>query len=255
MKTPKLWSWLALIVSILFLIAAVYPLMSVRMGSMGFRDATGVLRSIIQVGLLGVLPFAVLVLLFALKRRSSVVLSVLAVVLIAIPLGTATLVVPKGMPLFAGESAGGPPPGAGRTPPLNDISTDTLNPPQYVAVVSMRPEKSNTLVYPENGPKLQAQLFPDIAPIKSTLSPADAFNRAVEVAEKLGWEVVHQDSASGTIEAIDSTLFFGFKDDVVIRVSGDEANSSIVDIRSHSRVGRGDQGKNAERVRTFISTY
>ena len=67
--------------------------------------------------------------------------------------------------------------------------------------------------------------------------------------------LVSQDVESGMIEAIDSTVFFGFKDDIVIRVRANEGNSSIVDIRSHSRVGRGDQGKNAARIRLFIAEY
>jgi uncharacterized protein (DUF1499 family) len=271
MKNPKLWSWLALLASILCLIAAIYPLMAVRMETMGFRDATGILRTIIQVGLLGVLPFTIIVLFFARKNRAAFARSATATLLVLIPLITAVGAVPAGTTLFATAPAGPPPstPAAGmggsadamgggapaRTPPLNDISTDTLDPPLYSAVIPLRPEDSNTLEYPSNGPSLQKQLFPDIAPIHSELNPTAALNRAAEVANKMGWKIVSQNTENNTIEAVDATFFFGFKDDVIIRVREHESNTSIIDIRSHSRIGRGDQGKNAARVRQFIAEY
>ena len=70
----------------------------------------------------------------------------------------------------------------------------------------------------------------------------------------MDFEIIAQDANSGIIEAVSSTTFFNFQDDVIIRVSENGTNS-IVDIRSHSRVGRGDRGKNAERVRDFISSF
>ena len=275
MKNPKLWSWLALLASILCFIAVIYPLMAVRMETMGFRDATGALRNVIQIGLLGVLPFTIIVLFFVRKDRFAFVRSATATLIILIPLVVAINVVPAGTTLFAAAPAGpapggaatgmgGPPaagamgggaPAPGRTAPLNDISTDTLDPPLYSAVISLRPEGSNTLDYPSNGPQLQKQLFPEIAPINSELDQTAAFERALEVANSMGWDIVSEDSKNNIIEAVDSTLFFGFKDDVIIRIRENEGNTSIIDIRSHSRIGRGDQGKNAARVRQFIAEY
>ncbi len=55
----------------------------------------------------------------------------------------------------------------------------------------------------------------------------------------------------GAIEAVDRTIIAGFYDDVAIRVSGDDA-ASRVDIRSASRFGSADLGRNAERIRQIM---
>ena len=70
----------------------------------------------------------------------------------------------------------------------------------------------------------------------------------------MGWDLIAEDSSTGMIEAVATTSFFGFKDDVVIRVRSN-GSGSVVDIRSHSRLGRGDQGKNAGRIRNFIAKF
>ena len=143
------------------------------------------------------------------------------------------------------------PPGA----PLNDISTDTLDPPLFDAVAAVRPESSNTLEYPgASAVARQAEAFPDIQPISSDLSAQAAFERSLALVEDSGWELVAENSDTGIIEAVATTSFFGFKDDVVIRVRSN-GSGSIVDIRSHSRIGRGDQGKNAKRIRGFIAEF
>lgn len=71
------------------------------------------------------------------------------------------------------------------------------------------------------------------------------------VVQELGWELVDSDIVSGRIEATDTTRWFGFKDDVVIRIS-QEATGSVIDVRSKSRVGRSDVGVNAKRIETFL---
>jgi uncharacterized protein (DUF1499 family) len=68
-----------------------------------------------------------------------------------------------------------------------------------------------------------------------------------------GWEVVAADAAGRRVEATDQTYFFGFKDDVAIRVSAIPDGSSRVDVRSVSRVGRSDIGTNAKRIRAFLA--
>jgi len=72
------------------------------------------------------------------------------------------------------------------------------------------------------------------------------------VAREQGWQVVATDRATGRIDAIASTFWFGFKDDVVIRLRPQEAVTRI-DMRSKSRVGVGDLGANARRIRLFVS--
>jgi uncharacterized protein (DUF1499 family) len=67
----------------------------------------------------------------------------------------------------------------------------------------------------------------------------------------LAWELVNANASNGIIEATDTTFWFGFKDDVVIRIAAN-AEGSVLDIRSKSRVGESDLGKNAERISTLI---
>ncbi|MGH8720432.1 MAG: DUF1499 domain-containing protein, partial [Burkholderiales bacterium] len=83
------------------------------------------------------------------------------------------------------------------------------------------------------------------------IAPAEAFKRALQAARDLGWEIVAAEGVAGRIEATDSTFWFGFKDDVVIRVEADGAGSRI-DVRSVSRVGVGDVGANAKRIRAYL---
>jgi uncharacterized protein (DUF1499 family) len=132
-------------------------------------------------------------------------------------------------------------------PPINDISTDTVNPPRYM---------TGQRAYPgAEVARQQRAAYPDILPIVVPLAPREAFAKAVAAAEAMGWEVVGRDAAAGTIEAVDTTKWFGFKDDIAIRVApapeGGSPNLSRVDIRSKSRVGRGDVGTNAQRIRAY----
>lgn len=267
LKNPKFWSILALVASLACIAAMLATLSSFRSGSgtLSFGEAGQQLRTLVQVGV-GVSILALVSLVISRKDKMSLIISSIAALIILIPVVGAIALnpdqinppaAPAGPPqaATAGMAApGGAPAGAGRTPPLNDISTDTQDPPLFSAVAPLRPEGSNTLEYPANGPEIQQQLFPDIAPIISELDAGAAFDRAVAVAEKKRWEIVAQDPSTGIIEAVSTTMFFGFKDDVVIRVRP-SGSGSIVDIRSHSRVGRGDRGKNAERVRGFIEDF
>jgi len=137
-------------------------------------------------------------------------------------------------------------------PPIHDISTDTDDPPRFVAVVPLRQGASNPVEY--GGPEIAAQqhkAYPDLTSAVLPLPPARAFERALQAARAQGWEIVAAVPAEGRIEATDTTRWFGFKDDVVIRVRPDGAGSRV-DVRSVSRVGRGDVGTNARRIRGFL---
>jgi len=75
--------------------------------------------------------------------------------------------------------------------------------------------------------------------------------RALAAARASGWAIVAADSAAGRIEATATTAWFGFKDDVVVRVAP-EGTGSRVDVRSVSRVGKSDVGANARRIREYL---
>lgn len=137
-------------------------------------------------------------------------------------------------------------------PPIHDITTDTTRPPAFVAVLPLRADAPNPAVY--GGTEVaQAQVdaYPDLRPHRMAVAPAQAFDRALRAARAMGWEIVAADAAAGRIEATDTTFWFGFKDDVVVRVEAD-GSGSRVDVRSVSRVGGSDVGTNAKRIRAYL---
>jgi uncharacterized protein (DUF1499 family) len=140
-------------------------------------------------------------------------------------------------------------------PPIHDITTDVNDPPEFVAIAPLRAAAPNPVEYAgEETAAHQLAAYPDIQPLELPLPVPAAFERARDAARRMGWEIVAVEPAEGRIEATDRTRWFGFRDDVVIRVSarqGGEAGSRI-DVRSKSRVGRGDVGTNARRIRAYL---
>jgi uncharacterized protein (DUF1499 family) len=139
-------------------------------------------------------------------------------------------------------------------PPIHDITTDVDNPPVFVAALKLRPKDANTVAYEgKDVAGKQRAAYPDIAPVKVKLAPAEAFKRALDAANAMsGWTVVDADPATGRIEANETSRWFRFTDDVVIRVTADGAGARI-DVRSVSRVGRSDFGVNAARIRAYAA--
>lgn len=136
-------------------------------------------------------------------------------------------------------------------PAIHDITTDTEDPPQFVAVVPLN-TPDRTVYEGEAIAAQQRAAYPDLQPVMLALPPQEAFDHALATVSEMGWELVEADAGAGRIEATDTTFWFGFKDDVVIRVRP-EGNASRVDVRSLSRVGGGDVGKNAERIRAYAA--
>lgn len=139
-----------------------------------------------------------------------------------------------------------------KLPPIHDITTDTDDPPAFAAVLALRNDAPNTAQY--GGPELAAQQkqgYPDLAPLLLPVPAREAFNRALDAAWQSGWDIVAAEPEENRIEATATTAWFGFKDDVVIRIRP-AGNGSRVDVRSVSRVGRSDLGTNAQRIRIFL---
>jgi len=137
-------------------------------------------------------------------------------------------------------------------PMIHDISTDTETPPKFVAILPLRAGAPNSAEY--EGPELAAQQrtgYPDLGPLTLQVPPAQAFTHALAVAQAMGWEIVASEPTDGRIEATDTTFWFGFKDDVVVRITP-AGNGSRIDVRSVSRVGKSDVGKNAKRIATYL---
>ena len=142
---------------------------------------------------------------------------------------------------------------ASSVPYIHDISTDTTDPPAFVALLGERKSSPNGADY--GGAKIaeqQAQAYPDVKSRILSMPPPQAFTRALEAARAMGWEIAAADSGTGRIEATATTLWFGFKDDVIVRVRP-QGDGSRLDVRSVSRVGLSDLGANAARIREYLS--
>jgi uncharacterized protein (DUF1499 family) len=138
--------------------------------------------------------------------------------------------------------------GAG-LPPINDITTDPGDPPQFVALARGGPNPGRDMSYPgESFASQQRVAYPDVAPIALARSADETFPMVKSAAESLGWKIVAADPATGTIEATDTSRIFRFVDDIAVRIRP-EPNGSRVDVRSKSREGKGDLGANAARIR------
>ena len=138
-------------------------------------------------------------------------------------------------------------------PRIHDISTDLVDPPAFVALLEARKASPNGAAH--GGPQVaeeQRKGYPEIKTLVVKAAPAEVMQKAIDAARSLGWQVAASDTASGRLEATDTTFFFGFKDDIVVRIRP-EGTGSRVDLRSVSRVGLSDLGANAERIRRFAS--
>ena len=137
-------------------------------------------------------------------------------------------------------------------PPIHDITTDTDDPPAFNAVVPLREGARNPPAYPgDDVAEQQREAYPDLEPRRFEADPARVFEAVLETADALGWEVVDTDEGDGRIEAVATSTWFGFRDDVVVRIT-DDNGATRVDVRSKSRVGQSDAGANAERIERFL---
>ncbi len=136
-------------------------------------------------------------------------------------------------------------------PAIHDISTDTQQPPVFESVLPLRIDAPNPAEYA--GAEVAAKqlaAYPDITTMTFSESADTVFQTATRVVENMGWDLVAADADAGRIEATDTTFWFGFKDDVVIRIRN-RSGITELDIRSKSRVGMSDIGANANRIRSF----
>ena len=128
---------------------------------------------------------------------------------------------------------------------INDISTDTEDPPVFW-------DMPTPTDYPDGDKAdLQRAAYPDLAPLILPLPPEQAFAAALALVERRGWEIVARVPEEGRIEATASSFLYGFKDEVIVRVTAADSGSRI-DMRSRSRIGLIDRGVNARRIRAFL---
>ncbi|HBX73347.1 MAG TPA: DUF1499 domain-containing protein [Halieaceae bacterium] len=144
--------------------------------------------------------------------------------------------------------------GRGDYPAIHDITTDLSDPPTFSHAATLRGPESNSLDIKPDSLGAQQEAYPDLQSLRSERSARNAYRHALAIAEQLGWEVVWQDPDAWRFEAVDTTAIMGFKDDVAVRIRS-TADGSVVDLRSVSRVGVGDIGANAQRIRAFQTAF
>ena len=218
-------------------IASLLAGLGTRWGWWDFRTGFAILQFAVWAGLAAaVISLYALVLAVRHHLRRAIVFGIHGVIIGALVFGVPWYLVHEGRKL----------------PPIHDITTDTNDPPAFVAVLPLRKDAPNTAQY--GGAELAEQQkkgYPDLAPALLALPPRAAFDRALDIARRSGWEIVSAKPEDNRIEATATTDWFGFKDDIVIRIK--PANQgSRVDVRSVSRVGRSDLGTNARRIREFL---
>lgn len=185
----------------------------------------------------GIATLILLVLQIIFKRKTVT----LGSTIMALLLSTIAIAIPLSM-LNKGKSV----------PPIHDISTDLVNPPEFVAIAPLRADAPNPVEYA--GVEVATQqraAYPELQTLNYTQSKSELVEATKQAIDHLGWQLVNIDADQGIVEATDRTMWFGFKDDVIVRIT-DKGSERLVDIRSKSRVGGSDLGKNAERIHKFI---
>jgi uncharacterized protein (DUF1499 family) len=148
--------------------------------------------------------------------------------------------------------------GAGSTgagaPPINDITTDLDNPPEFTSSIVVPDYVGRDMNYPEEFKSVVRESYPDLAPLQVTRSKDETFLQAIAIAEEMGWEIVARSESQGAFDAQNVSSIFRFVDDIVVRVTATGSGARI-DMRSKSRDGRSDLGANAARIRAYLARF
>lgn len=139
-------------------------------------------------------------------------------------------------------------------PRINDISTDTQDPPEFVRAPSLAGNQGRDMSYPgESFATQQNAGYPNLKPLSLAEAPSPVFERVKRVAAEMPqWEVTRTDDSLMVLEGVSTSALFRFKDDFVVEVRP-EGDGSVVQMRSKSRDGRGDVGANAARIEVFFA--
>lgn len=141
-------------------------------------------------------------------------------------------------------------------PSIHDVSTSPGTPPKFMVIQHFRPTSSNSITpIKSDQVDLQREFYPFLEPLTLSAPYEVCVKRSLQVVRKMDWTIRAANWERGHIEATDTTFWFGFKDDVAIRITREGENKCEVNLRSVSRVGKGDAGRNAERIRTFMNRF
>jgi uncharacterized protein (DUF1499 family) len=229
----------------LALILAVVGLLSLISASLGYRLALWSVAAAfvaLRVSVYIAMGAAVVGLISVVAALAAHHWGLLAGAVLAIVLAGTAAAVPLGMQRISRS-----------VPPIHDITTDLEHPPEFVALRALRERAPNGAQYGGGAvAAAQRSAYPDVRPLLLSIPPDRAFSLVEATAKDQGWEIAAAVPAEGRLEATDTTRWFRFKDDIVVRVAP-APNGSRVDVRSVSRIGRGDLGTNARRIRAFLA--
>jgi uncharacterized protein (DUF1499 family) len=232
--------WLAVI------LLALYPLaiMAARLDITHFRNSFLIF---IVSALIGFIVLVLSIFKLSKGQDSESKALLISIVLTAIPLGLLGSNIIKARTL----------------PFIHDITTDIQNPPQFVAAVTDRTSDDHPVDYEGDAvAQLQVAGYPNLTTLELNQPVESVLAQAQNVVKDLGWVVLASNTTQSpfTLEAVDESFLFGFKDDIVIRMEAfttPEQNVDVpaktrVDVRSMSRVGKSDLGANAARIESFL---
>ena len=238
----------ALLLSLGAVAAALIAAIGTASGVWNFRSGLGALRYCFFAAAGGALV-ALIALYLARRERQSRLVWANAIALVAA----------LGFLLYLGAKVRT----ARSVPAIHDISTNLDDVPQFsrLQVRADNLEKVPDLDKPElkamepeaRWKAVHRSAYGDIHTVHLPTSVADSINRAEALARDRGWAIARSDPAAGILEATETSFFFRFKDDVVVRARPAPEGGSQVDMRSISRVGSSDVGVNAKRVRAFLT--
>lgn len=141
-------------------------------------------------------------------------------------------------------------------PAIHNISTDTINPPQFSRIAELRTKDDNSLEYQTLLlADVQTKAYPNIKTLVTDLTAREAHRITLGIASYFDWDIVAENVVTGVIEATETTQLWAFKDDVVIRITERPEGDLAIDMRSVSRIGISDLGANAKRIEKFMAEF
>ncbi len=147
-------------------------------------------------------------------------------------------------------------------PPIHDIQTDWSDPIQFTdAMMELREGSNPVLDAPTFGSgenvrlvsEAQAEAYPEIRSLILRAPAEVTYSAAYSTLDEMGMEIVTANEEEGVLEATYTSTWYGFKDDVAVRIRP-QGEGSQVDVRSVSRVGRSDLGANAARINAILES-
>ncbi len=225
------------ILAVLCVAAAMLSGVGYRLDLWGFREGFGIIKWAFQLGIVAVVLSLVGLAIPSRKTGATMVMGLLGIII-----GGIAVYVPWSWKQTLDAH-----------PYIHDITTDLNDPPAFVVVSSVRGESDHPVTY--DGPEVAAQqreAYPELQSLLVSADSATVFAAAKTVVESMGMELVDASEGDLRIEATQTSFFYGFKDDIVVRIVA-APDGTKVDVRSKSRVGRSDIGQNAKRIKTYLS--